>query len=1176
MGQVFAAYDEERGQTVALKVIGRITPQAIVQLKREFRTASELLHPNIVRFHELFRDGFEWFFTMDLVRGVLLPQLLARTDRGARAEMIRVLARQLAQALQAVHGFGAIHGDLKPSNFLVEDGQGEPRVVLLDFGLARPIGNVEGGGTLAYMAPEQILGEGSSEAIDWYSFGVVFHEALTGAIPRGGVVAASLDEAPLDLRDLCKALLRRRPEDRPTGATVLQMLGAPESSERGASPSTRPHIVGRREEIAQLQALRAEASSVAPSIVLVHGPSGIGKTALLEDMMQTEVLRGSIVLKGRCRENESIGYKAVDGVIDSLVSVLAEMSDVEVERVMPRSIADLVHLFPALRSVAAIADLVVEEQERGDQALVRQRAIVAFVDLLRNLGAFGPLVMWIDDLQWSDSESALILGPVLGGGDAVPLIFVGSYRTGDAASVPIVSALYADRTLSLPQAKEIALGPLNAADAAQMALEFLPATVPDAQETARSIGRDAAGLPLFIAELAHMWRTAVAPANDQGLTLDGIVSQRVLGLPAEARDVLELVAVSGAPIARTHLRQARRIGSADLEDAVGTLRASRLVLTKGLRDDHTIDVRHDRLREVVARGISDDKRKQHHLTLAVVLEANGGKPEEIATHYQAAGDLPRAGRFWLAAAEDSARTLAFLKAADFYSRALDRALLEPAERHRIQIRRAEMFGHAGEGKRAAQLYLAMTPECDPEEAIELRRRAAEQLLLSGLIQDGMRVIEDVLVATRMPRSRTGRGALPSVVLGRLRLRLRGLRFELRNETELSREELARLDVSWTLACSMGFVDFIRGADFQNRHLLLALRAGEPRRLARALALEALNTAAPASGSRRRTELLLRTSASLIENAPDRDTALGLISLVRGVSAYLHSDIEQAVLHCGHAVDTLTERCAGAVWERATAQRFLIAALFHAGEFRRLSELVPPLLAEAEGTANLYTKQFVRGGYSIASWLIRDEVSEARRQLALATDEWQSETYQLPEYNRLLSQIYIHLYAGETEQAVATLSEQWPEVERAQLLRIAIVRLQMWQLRAATAIAASAAATRRDDRAAAERHRAEARRSTAVLRRDRLKRAIPMAAMVDAAIDVATGARERADARLDEAAKAFDQQGMQLFAAAARLRLGQIRGGEEGRALVHEARERFRAQNVANPDRMAGILAPGFP
>jgi serine/threonine protein kinase len=1176
MGRVFSAYDEEKGAEVALKIVGRMTPQSIVQLKREFRTASELLHPNIVRLHELFRDGWEWFFTMQLVRGAVLPDLLERNPLPeARADLIRRVAQQLAAALHAVHGIGAVHGDLKPSNFLIETASGVPRVVLLDFGLAQPFGVSEGGGTFAYMAPEQLLGEAVSESTDWYSLGVVLHEALTGELPRAGM-PANLGHAPADLRMLCNALLRPQPDQRPLGTAILGMLGVSESAERSSYPVLgRSRLIGRRVELARFQEIRHAASPSSPSVVFVHGPAGIGKTTFVEHCVEVERTRGAIVLRGRCRENESIGYNAIDGIVDDLVTVLAEMDESETKRVLPRSVSDLVQLFPALRASSAMAAIAFDDPDRADQGLVRQRATVAFAELLRNLGDFGDVVVWIDDLQWSDADSALILGPLLGGVESGPVFFIGSYRSDGTERIAVIDALYTERALNMPAANYVPLGLLGEAESEQMALELLPSDTPDAREKARDIRRDAAGLPLFITELVHTARCAPAPSSPKVVTLSSVVGQRVSSLSRSSRRLLELVAVAAGPVSRATLKQAQGVPSSELEEAITLLRATRLVVTNGLRDEHTVDIRHDRLRELVFRDIDEEACKGYHMSLGVALELRGGRPEDIATHYQGAGEPSRAARYWLAAADDSAKALAFHRAAEFYSRALKRAHLDPDDRRHVMLRRAEMLAYAGESGLAADQYLTIAQDCPRDQAIELRRRAAEQLLLSGRIQAGMRVIEEVLVATRMRRSRSGRKAIPSFLVGRLRLRLRGLRYNLRSETELSREELARLDVAWTLTCALGFVDYIRGADFQNRHLLLALRAGEPRRLARALALEALNAAAPAPGSQRRTEDLLRASEGLVCETADRDTAMGLLSLARGVTAYLQSDTDQAVTHCSHAVETLATRCAGAVWERVTAQRFLIASLFYSGQLSRLSKTVAPLLAEAEGTANLYASQFFRSGYSTVAWLVRDEVAEARRHLVLAREEWCSETFQLPEYNRLLGETYLRLYAGEPEEAAARLSENWRAIEEAQLLRIAIVKVQLWQLRAAAAVAAAASASLRGDKSAAIRFRADARRCTNGLRRDRLGWAPPPPALSAAASDAAEGAREIAGQKLEQAAVAFEAQGMHLFGAAAQFRLGHLRGGEPGRALVERSTERFVIQGVCAPSKMIGMLAPGF-
>src|SRR5205823_1605694 len=123
------------------------------------------------------------------------------------------------------------------------------------------------------------------------------------------------------------------------------------------------------------------------------------------------------------------------------------------------------------------------------------------------------------------------------------------------------------------------------------------------------------------------------------------------------------------------------------------------------------------------------------------------------------------------------------------------------------------------------------------EALELRRRAAAQLLRSGHIDEGLKVIESVLTAVNMHLPSTDSGALLSALFRRTLVRARGFGFRLREETEIPASELQRIDICWSVAEGLTMVDLTRGHDFQERGLLLALRAGEPFRLARALALE---------------------------------------------------------------------------------------------------------------------------------------------------------------------------------------------------------------------------------------------------------------------------------------------------------------------------------------------------
>ena len=198
MGAVYKARDVELGRMVALKVIRRELAgnRAILdRFKQELILATQVTHKNVVRIYDLGEADGTKFISMEFVEGEDLRTLIHRRTKLPPQEAVEII-EQVCRALEAAHGVGVIHRDLKPQNIMLDK---SGRILVMDFGLARTLegdGMTQTGalvGTMEYMSPEQALAQNLDQRSDVFSVGLIFYELLTGLTPfRADSPVASL------------------------------------------------------------------------------------------------------------------------------------------------------------------------------------------------------------------------------------------------------------------------------------------------------------------------------------------------------------------------------------------------------------------------------------------------------------------------------------------------------------------------------------------------------------------------------------------------------------------------------------------------------------------------------------------------------------------------------------------------------------------------------------------------------------------------------------------------------------------------------------------------------------------------------------------------------------------------------------------------------------------------
>jgi serine/threonine protein kinase len=1137
-GVVYKAYDRLRGQTVALKLLRSDRQDLRSTLKHEFRSLAGIAHPNLALLFDLIADGDDLFFTMELVEGVDFlawvrkassqaaagPQAPTRTmERPAESggsvsparspvkievdrDRLREGTRQLALGVHALHRAGKLHRDVKPSNIRVTP---DGRVVLLDFGLVTelsPTGSQDArlrvAGSPPYMAPEQLAGRALSPASDWYSVGAVIHEALTGSPPQAS--SATDITAPEGgrgtLRDLeglpevggiealCRALLLASAADRPSGEQILATLGVAPASHGPFSPAASTPFQNREKELAELRRAYALVSAGNPVSVRVHGQSGLGKSALCRQFI--EGARSAdpdlVVLDGRCYEREEVAYKAVDSLVDVLARYLSGRRALEVAELLPRDYRALARLFPVLDELPRLRAAPARATEIPDLQELRRRAFNALRELLGKLTDRCPVILWIDDAQWGDEDSASLFLEVLRPPHPPALLLLISYRDGESGPGPFLKAFNpsSERRDGAIQQVDIPLSELPEQEARALAAALLQDAAND--EVAEQISREARGSPLFIQQLAAVARTShlTGVSRTEPVSLTGVFAQTLGDLDPDARRLMEVVAVAPRPLlpSTAFLAAGRSAAGTEL---VTRLVGQRFLAIASTSGGERLEPYHDKIREAVVGQLTPERLATTHRALAAAIEQGREEerdPELLLVHHVGCGDTQRAAECALAAAARAERSLAFVHAAQLYERA--QALIGVGPKaHAAALRRAEALRQAGHGAAAAPLYVAAAREAEGEKAATLLRLAAEQFLISGHFDEALPLVHELARHFGVAWPGTPREAFIRLVADFARLRWRGTDFERRTEAALDPKERGTIDFCIAMAKGLVVADSIRGLYFGFEALRRALDAGEPRRVANAAVFVGASLLVAGGGAAKWGARLLELAKTVAGETGD-DFLNGYLLIAGGQSSSFNGDWAETMRQCGEGAALLRERCSGTSFECNIAALGSERALEETGDVRAMRTAVEEFHQEALQRGDHYAEVTALLN---RAWVALTEgaTDEARVIATRAVQIWSQSGYHVQHLYALRVMVYADLLDGKAADALSRIEADWPRMEQSFLLRVPTgridallmrgrARLQLAAGSAPSAVPPMLRAARRDARRLLKEERADAR------------------------------------------------------------------------------------------------------
>ncbi|MFN6527911.1 AAA family ATPase [Nostoc sp. ChiSLP03a] len=643
--------------------------------------------------------------------------------KNSSLSLIEVLniAIQLVRIIHDLHESRIIHKDIKPANILIYPHTRQ--IQLIDFSIAsllpketQEIKNpnvLEG--TIAYISPEQTgrMNRGIDYRSDYYSLGVTFYEILTGKLPFNcddpmelvhchlakmpSQLEARSKEIPKVLWNIVMKLMAKNAEDRYQSALGLkhdlelclaqiQDTGKIRDFEIGQWDVCARFLIpeklyGRKAEVASLLQAFERVAHGTSEIMLVAGFSGIGKTAVVNEVHKPITRQRGYFIKGKFDQfNRNIPLSAFVQALRDLMAQLLSESDTQlvhwrnqIRQVLGENGQVLIEVIPELEQVIGKQPLAPELSGTAVQNrfnLLFQKFIAVFTTREH------PLVMFLDDLQWADLASLQLIKLLMK--NQKYLLLLGAYRDNEVSAAHPFMLKVEELKKAGKTVNTITLAPLELSDTNQLVANTLHCTTQISLPLTELINRKTKGNPFFITQFLKAlyedkqikfnhqqgyWECDFAQVNVLSVTDDVVefMATQLQKLPQQTQNVLKLAACIGNSFDLTTLAIVSQQLPQQVADALWKALQEGLILPQSQvykfylsheQEVNTNNIKnvayrflHDRVQQAAYCLIPEDQKQATHLAIGQLLHANTPTTQldtyifEIVNHFNIGIDL---------------------------------------------------------------------------------------------------------------------------------------------------------------------------------------------------------------------------------------------------------------------------------------------------------------------------------------------------------------------------------------------------------------------------------------------------------------------------------------------------------------------------------------------------------